>query len=235
MGVVGNVSVLPVSEVFGPVWQGEGPHLGRRTAFVRLGLCNLSCEWCDTPWTWDKTRYDVREECPDTPVDDILSRVRATGCHLVTLSGGEPLMHHQRLPPLLLPEFEWHAETNGTIPPPMWWASRVAHTSVSPKVATHDPLRKRIKLTALRGWADLACIGKASFKFVATTPFHIAAVATLTDGLGLPRDSVWIMPEGTTADTVLAHARVVAPYVEDAGFNMTTRLHVLLYDNERAR
>ena len=32
---------LVVSEVFGPTFQGEGPSLGQRAAFVRLGRCNL--------------------------------------------------------------------------------------------------------------------------------------------------------------------------------------------------
>ena len=39
---------LVVSEIFGPTWQGEGPSLGRRCGFVRLGRCNLACTFCDT-------------------------------------------------------------------------------------------------------------------------------------------------------------------------------------------
>lgn len=49
---------LVVSEVFGPTFQGEGPSLGRRAGFVRLGRCNLDCSWCDTPNTWDWSRFD---------------------------------------------------------------------------------------------------------------------------------------------------------------------------------
>ena len=41
----------PVSEVFGPTLQGEGPHAGRPCHFIRLGGCNLSCSWCDTPYS----------------------------------------------------------------------------------------------------------------------------------------------------------------------------------------
>ena len=36
-------ATLAVCEVFGPTFQGEGPSLGRRAAFVRLGRCNLDC------------------------------------------------------------------------------------------------------------------------------------------------------------------------------------------------
>src|SRR2546426_6013433 len=42
---------LIVSEVFGPTFQGEGPSVGHRAGFVRLGRCNLTCEWCFVPET----------------------------------------------------------------------------------------------------------------------------------------------------------------------------------------
>ena len=42
---------LVVAEVFGPTVQGEGPSAGRRASFIRLGGCNLHCDWCDTKFT----------------------------------------------------------------------------------------------------------------------------------------------------------------------------------------
>ncbi len=42
---------LVVAEVFGPTFQGEGPSAGQRAGFVRLGRCNLTCEWCFVPET----------------------------------------------------------------------------------------------------------------------------------------------------------------------------------------
>ena len=40
-----------ISEIFGPTFQGEGPSAGQRAGFVRLGRCNLTCEWCFVPET----------------------------------------------------------------------------------------------------------------------------------------------------------------------------------------
>lgn len=46
-----SAPTLQVSEIFKSI-QGEGPFTGRPSIFLRLGICNLSCAWCDTPYTW---------------------------------------------------------------------------------------------------------------------------------------------------------------------------------------
>lgn len=230
-----GLTLLPVSEVFGPTWQGEGPHAGLRTGFVRLGLCNLSCEWCDTPYTWDNSRYDVAKECPPTTVSEVHDRLRKLGVDTVCLSGGEPLMHRAKLEALLVPEWDWHAETNGTIAPPGYWAHHVQHTTVSPKINTNDPAKKRLKWDALAAWAREAAAGRAAFKFVCRTPADLDAVQAVCDFVGITGNHVWIMPEGTTTKDVLRHHRALAPHLEQRGWNTTTRLHTLLYEQERGR
>src|SRR5690606_10255253 len=52
---------LLVSEIFRSV-QGEGRHVGVPSVFLRLARCNLSCRWCDTPYTWDFERFDFERE-----------------------------------------------------------------------------------------------------------------------------------------------------------------------------
>ena len=69
------MSSLVVSEIFGPTIQGEGQYAGQLVAFIRLGGCNLACSWCDTPYTWDASRFDLRNEMTRTPVNEILERV----------------------------------------------------------------------------------------------------------------------------------------------------------------
>lgn len=230
-------NTLPVSEVFGPTFQGEGPHTGRAAAFVRLGRCNLSCSWCDTPWTWDTERYDVAAECPDTTVGDIVARVEHTGARLVVLTGGEPLMHQRRLAftrlldSLLVPV---HVETNGTIPPTDEIAGRVRHFTVSPKLGNNhaDPEHRRIRPAALARFTTLARSGRACFKFVVTSPDDLPEVDQLRRDHDIPRNAVWIMPEGTTPDTILARHRDLADPILTYGFNTSTRLHTLIWPHD---
>jgi 7-carboxy-7-deazaguanine synthase len=73
---------LRVNEVFHSI-QGESTWAGEPCVFVRLTGCPLRCTYCDT-------EYAFREGTVAT-VGEVVDRVRAFGCPLVELTGGEPL------------------------------------------------------------------------------------------------------------------------------------------------
>lgn len=56
-------------------------------------------------------------------------------------------------------------------------------------------------------------------------------MAQLVTTFDLP--SVWIMPIGRTADDVTKHMSELADAVVERGWNLTTRLHTLLWDEKR--
>ncbi|WIY01046.1 7-carboxy-7-deazaguanine synthase QueE [Amycolatopsis mongoliensis] len=76
--------------------QDEGPSAGRCASFVCLGGCNLSCGWCDTPYSWEGRRFNLRAELARTPVQQLADRALAGDPELVVISGGEPLLHQAR-------------------------------------------------------------------------------------------------------------------------------------------
>jgi 7-carboxy-7-deazaguanine synthase len=226
------VTRLVVSEVFGPTFQGEGPSMGRTAAFVRLGRCNLACTWCDTPYTWDWTRHDAAVELTERSVDDILDEIDAMGpVDVVVVTGGEPLLQQARLVPLLeglaaRPSVV-EIETAGTICPSDDVVGLVDRFNVSPKLANSgNPVERRHRPEVLHAFA---ATGKAVFKFVVREPAELDEVATF----GV--EPVWIMPEGTDASVLGARIRALAPAVLARGWRLTTRLHVLLWGDERGR
>ena len=226
---------LVVSEVFGPTFQGEGPSIGRRAGFVRLGRCNLDCSWCDTPYTWDWDRYDPAAELHRASVPSVLTQLDAMAPEIVVVTGGEPLLQQRRLVPLLeaCAARVWpvEIETNGTIAPRPDLVGLVARWNVSPKLANSGvPHDKRVCPDAL---AALRATGRAAFKFVATQPADLDEVAELVDAHGL--EPVWIMPEGTDPTTWLDRARELTDPVLARGWNLTPRLHVLIWGDQRGR
>ena len=81
--------------------------------------------------------------------------------------------------------------------------------------------------------AALRATGRAAFKFVVTDAADLDEVAELVDAHGL--EPVWIMPEGTDPTTLLERARQLADPVLARGWNLTPRLHVLLWGDQRGR
>jgi len=102
--------VLQVFEIYLSI-QGESTHVGRPCVFVRLAACDLRCSWCDTPYAFTGGRKMSQEE--------VMTQVRALGCRLVELTGGEPLLQKAAIPLMqqLRDEgFEVLVETGGHLP-----------------------------------------------------------------------------------------------------------------------
>lgn len=230
---------LVVAEVFGPTIQGEGPSTGRRCSFIRLGGCNLSCTWCDQPETWDASRFDLRATLTRTPVADIVTRALDGAPGLVVISGGEPLIHQQQtgwtalLTALRTAGAEVEVETNGTIPPTVYTVDRVTRFNCSPKLAhAGDPQDRRVNGKAL---AVLRWSGRACFKFVCATLADLDEVEQYVKDHNIARHLVWIMPEGTTTTDLEQRLALLADPAIARGFNLTHRLHVAIWGDEKGR
>lgn len=232
------MTFLHVNEIFGPVWQGEGPAAGERAVFLRLGGCNLDCGvgpgalWaCDTPYSWDWDQYDRDTEVSRRTAQQVADDIAHRDAPLLVITGGEPLLQRNgiaALLPLLPDDMAVDIETNGTRPP-LVDGSRIRRYVVSLKLSNSGvELSTRLDPPRIR---QLEHTDKATWKFVVTTVEDVDEAAHVVDDFGL-RD-VWCMPAGTYAAEILGVARSVAERVTDQGFNLTMRQHVLLHENAR--
>lgn len=222
------VNALNVNEVFGPTTQGEGPASGERVTFLRLAGCNLSCSWCDTPYTWDWTTHDKQRESHREHIDDVVAALRMTTqfwAHPVVVSGGEPLLQSRGLATLLRHvESHCDVETNGTRPladtQGMW-----RHVVVSPKII--PSAEQGSPALAIRPGPGI------TYKYVIDDERDVDAVLAHVAIERIPHESVMLMPQGRDADTVATNTVLVASAARKHGFATTSRLHVMTHGDER--
>ena len=227
---------LKINEVFGPTIQGEAIHAGQLVGFIRLANCNLACSWCDTPYSWDWSRYDKALEVAEYSIEDLTDIIRLWGVERVIITGGEPLLQQNGIIALAManPLIKFDIETNGTIAPQQDLVDVIDMFCVSPKLAhSGDIFKKRIKMGALFYFASLARSNRTLFKFVCQSEDDMKEIEPILEELKIPKRSVWIMPEGADIETQMATLQKLADPIVNKGYNLSTRIHVLAWGSKR--
>lgn len=215
-----------------------------------MARCNLDCgegegaTWCcDTPytWRWDgkfnpdvRPTFDPKVEIETRTVRSVVDEVAAMGVGLCVVTGGEPLSQRGKVAELarLLDDVDvaTEVETNGTIKPGPA-ARSVAAFNVSPKLANSGVAQSaRFKPDVLAALLDT---GKARFKFVCSTVADLDDVAAVVAAANIPASAVWVMPSGTDPDDIACRLRLLAEPTIEAGWNLSSRLHVTVWGDRR--
>jgi 7-carboxy-7-deazaguanine synthase len=124
---------IPVVEMFGPVYQGEGPLVGTKTWFLRTGGCDYRCPSCDSLHAVlpDQIKINATMMTQNQILDKLLSKMRHTDW--LTISGGNPAMWDlEELVQALVPHnISVAVETQGSVWRP--WIAVCDSIVVSPK------------------------------------------------------------------------------------------------------
>lgn len=229
-------------EIFASL-QGEGPSMGRPVAFIRVSRCNLACTWCDTAYTWlfedderphrDGVTYERQANQVKLSPKEAAQRIADLGQNRLVITGGEPLIQGGALADMLahLPDIEVEVETNGTVRPPAHIDIRVDQYNVSPKLA-HSGNAATLALIPER-LDFFASDPRAFFKFVVADPTDVDEVDALQREYRIPKERLFLMPEGVDSNTLSNRQKWLAPLCLEKGYRMCDRMHIHLYGDTR--
>lgn len=217
--------------------QGEGANIGGPSVFLRLATCNLACTWCDTKYTWDWANFDYNQEVMSLESSQIEEKILGFGCSNLVITGGEPLLQQSELVPLVASlksrGMTFEVETNGTIAPLPELVRDIDQWNVSPKLANSgNPADRREDASALTAFRELP---NAYFKFVVNAAGDVEEVCALRDRHNLPNQRIILMPQGQTPEALKLRSGWVSEACVKEGFRFSTRLHILLWGDERGR
>ncbi len=245
-------TMLFVADIFLSV-QGEGPKIGTPSVFLRLGICNLQCAWCDTPYTWKKGMTDYTAGTNAEILKKIAALKKGTSVKNMVVTGGEPLLQQKQLAELLADklfgDMTIEFETNGSMPllPEMKTfiagrgagrhGARGTHNGVSfnisPKLADsgNKPYNvHRYPNSVLK----FVYVNKKSEKLIDEFLDKYRAGGKISASGGNPLPPVIIMPEGVTVEAMSSKYQDIIRYCTKNGFRFTPRLHIYLFGNQRA-
>ncbi|MFQ5840224.1 MAG: 7-carboxy-7-deazaguanine synthase QueE, partial [Candidatus Methylomirabilales bacterium] len=223
---------LKVAELFTSL-QGEGEVIGLPSHFIRCYGCDLTCQWCDTKYTWvGQDRAVEGREYRTYTVDELLAWIaRAPRARWVTITGGEPLL--QPIGGLCVAldraGYQIVIETNGLHPPPPTLCELVAVWSVSPKLSNAH---------VAGTWGPLDWLGKVHryyLKFVIQDPMRdLPEVEAFVAARGFSADHVVLQPDGL-ASAYEEALRRLAEVTRDLGlgFRVLPQLHRILWGLNR--
>lgn len=217
--------------------QGEGVFAGTPCIFIRLALCNLSCSWCDTKYTWDWKNYQYANHVTALHGDDIYSIVKKYNHKHVVITGGEPLLQQHALQPLITSlsqnDYTVEIETNGTIAPITPIFKLVNQWNISPKLKNAG--NSQNKQTALEILATYKSHPNAYLKFVIVEQDDILEAIRLANSLSFPTDRLIFMPEGASGPKLINKSEWLRDYCIKSGLRYSSRLHVLLWQGVRGK
>jgi 7-carboxy-7-deazaguanine synthase len=226
---------LRIAEIFHSV-QGEGQYVGTPSVFVRTTGCNLRCWFCDTPYTsWNP-------EGSHTTVAEILRQVEQFECEHVVITGGEPLLQPNvvQLSEALQQAGHYITfETAGTVFLPV--AANLI--SLSPKLSNSTPKDHPVwsqRHETVREAPDvirrLVSEYPYQLKFVIDVPEDLSDVKTyLNRSPEISLSNVFLMPQGISAEVVQEKMKWLTELADKLGCQVSPRLHVELFGNERGK
>jgi 6-pyruvoyltetrahydropterin 2'-reductase len=240
-----NTIFLSDDKIFYTV-EGEGEYAGIPSVFMRLSMCNLTCQGfksadaphgCDSFVSWSVKNRMTFDEIFEFMVQNEYNCKLHDGA-IWKITGGEPLIQQKQLLKLVrayaerfgyVPVIDF--ETNATILPDEAWSNEFKATfTTSPKLANNgDPVEKRYKPAVLRWHAE----NGSGFKFVISNETDLNEILEKyihNPDINVPKNRVWLMPCCGSRAELAEKAPMVAELCKKHMFNFSPRLQLVIWD-----
>ena len=231
-----QMDTIKISEIFYSL-QGEGIDVGKPAVFIRTALCNLSCTWCDTKYTWDWNHYDYDREVSEMTLHEIQDQISRFAVKHCVITGGEPLLQQSKLLPLLTylksKGYFVEVETNGTILPSNMIERVVDRWNVSPKLQNSSISKQRREVDVCLKY--FAKCSKAYIKLVICNRSDLVEVKTLIEKYVLNKQKIILMPEGNSAAEITEKSKWLSEICLKNGYRLSIRLHSYVWGATRAK
>jgi len=235
--------------------QGEGKTIGKPMIFLRCSMCNLHCNFCDTFYTWNfednptigkdhKYAGKVKREdyIKQMTVAEVIDEIEKIGIKAVNFTGGEPTMQQKDNLEIIKSLYtKWRqtghfeTETNGTLKMNQLYLEFLTQINCSPKLKSSGNLdQARSRPEVIKQLRDS---GKTIFKFVVgkeTYKQDIIEIKQWQNQNSISNNVVYLMPEGIERQKIIEGTRFLMDNFASQGYNISTRLQVICYNNKRA-
>lgn len=226
--------------------EGEGRYVGYPSVFMRLSMCNLTCQGFkskDSPFGCDSfASWSVKNKMTFNEIFAILDKngyiEHLKNGAIFKITGGEPFIQQKALLEFMkafVQRYEFRPiidfETNGTIMPDEDWINLFgASFTVSPKLTNNgDPEEKRYKPEVLRQHVSYS----SCFKFVVRNRADVEEIIARyikEPSINVPTSMVWLMPCCGSRQEQAQVSAEVAELCKEYRLIFSPRLHLMIWD-----
>ena len=226
--------------------EGEGRYAGWPSVFMRLSMCNLTCQGFktkDSPFGCDSySSWSIKNKLEFDKIFKILDDggyiEKLFNGAVLKITGGEPLIQQKKLLEFMdafVRKYQFRPiidfETNGTIMPDPGWVDLFGATfTVSPKLASNgDAEDKRYKPEVLKQLTEMS----SCFKFVVRDEKDVEEIMVKyvnSEAIKMPKSMIWLMPCCGSREEQNDVAIDVAELCKKHNFKFSPRLQLMIWN-----
>ena len=227
--------------------QGEGSSIGKTAYFIRLSGCNLDCWFCDTKDAWKANKQINDSEL----IDKIKNEINIKNINKINsliFTGGEPTIYINDIINFIRKHIDFiktyfnmiEIETNGSF-------DISSHFSIFERISNEENLLIQFNISPKNLSNTKATLYEDNykefdkwlnykniiFKFVASSKEEFNEIVNYVKKYKIPNDKVFIMPMGITREEILKVQNNLIDLILNNGYNLSTRLHILLWNDKK--